>query len=93
MHLIIREIIDFIINKDDHYFNIEVKDTGIGMTEDEKANLFKEFMRAKNEHTKDISGTGLGLSIIKKIVDLNKGKILVDSQINFGSAFTVKIPA
>ena len=63
------------------------------MSDEEKANLFKEFMRAKNEKTREISGTGLGLSILKKIVDLNMGKISVKTEMNFGSEFTVKIPA
>lgn len=84
--------VDFILDTDEFNFLIIVKDTGIGMTEGEKGNLFKEFMRAKNENTKDISGSGLGLSILKKIVDLNKGKISVDSLIDVGSEFTVKIP-
>lgn len=84
--------VDFIINKDKFNLLIKVKDTGIGMTDEEKGNLFKEFMRAKNKNTREISGSGLGLSILKKIVDLNKGKILVNTQVDTGSTFTVKIP-
>jgi two-component system sensor histidine kinase/response regulator len=84
--------VEFSLRQDDQNVYINVKDTGIGMSEEEKANLFKEFMRAKNEKTREISGTGLGLSILKKIVDLNKGIISVKTEINKGSEFSVKLP-
>ena len=74
--------------KEDKVF-IEVKDTGIGMTNEEKSHLFEEFMRAKNAKTRNISGTGLGLSIMKKIVDLNNGSITVKSKADVGSVFNV----
>jgi len=84
--------LDFSIIKEEETLVIKVKDTGIGMNEEEKGNLFKEFMRAKNENTREISGTGLGLSILKKIVDLNKGEVIVNTQVNKGTSFTIKIP-
>lgn len=71
---------------------IMVKDTGIGMTEDEKKELFNEFFRVKNEQTKDITGSGLGLSIVKNIVDLYHGDIKVESNIGKGSTFSVILP-
>jgi signal transduction histidine kinase len=71
---------------------ITVQDTGIGMTEEEKAHLFEEFMRAKNDKTRNITGTGLGLSIMKKVVDLNKGRVEVKSEPDKGSKFTVFLP-
>ena len=82
----------FSIKKLENEIAIKVEDTGIGMSEEEKSNLFKEFMRAKNAKTRNITGTGLGLSIMKKIVDLNKGRIEVESQIDKGSCFRVFLP-
>lgn len=79
----------FSIKKEGEKTKIEVEDTGIGMNETEKSHLFEEFMRAKNEKTRNISGTGLGLSIMKKIVDLNNGTIKVESEPDKGSVFTV----
>lgn len=70
----------------------EVADTGIGMTDKEQDLLFKEFTRIKTQKTKNISGSGLGLSIMKKVIDLNKGKIKVESKADIGSVFTVKLP-
>lgn len=73
---------------------ISVSDTGIGMTEEEMATLFKDFSRVKNEKTRGISGSGLGLSIIKKmIMEYYHGNISVTSKPDAGSTFTVEIPA
>jgi len=81
----------FTINNNENKLEIIVEDTGIGMSEDEKSHLFEEFMRAKNENTKNIAGTGLGLSIMKKIVELNNGTVQVESTPGKGSKFTVTL--
>ncbi|MCS7053614.1 MAG: response regulator [Ignavibacterium sp.] len=70
----------------------EIRDTGIGMKEDEKKKLFSEFFRAKNEFTKNVSGTGLGLSIVKRIVDSYSGKIEVESEFGVGTSFKIYLP-
>ncbi|MCL6495599.1 MAG: ATP-binding protein, partial [Ignavibacterium sp.] len=70
----------------------EIKDSGIGMKEEEKKKLFSEFFRAKNEFTKNISGTGLGLSIVKRIVDSYSGKIEVESEYGNGTTFRIHLP-
>ncbi len=80
-----------IISEDD-VVKIEVRDTGIGMTQEEAARLFQEFVRIKNEKTKAITGTGLGLSIVKKIVTTYMGTISVESQPDEGSTFKISIP-
>jgi signal transduction histidine kinase len=72
---------------------IKVEDTGIGMTEQESALLFQEFVRIKNDKTKMITGSGLGLSIVKKLVEGNyHGKIEVNSTPDVGTIFTVTLP-
>ena len=67
-------------------------DTGIGMTHDDTDILFKEFVRIKNEKTRNISGSGLGLSIVKKVIGLYHGVIKVDSTPGSGTIFTVRLP-
>jgi len=71
---------------------IIVADTGIGIKKSDTENLFTEFVRIKNEKTKDISGSGLGLSIVRKVVELYFGTIQVDSTPDIGTVFTVRIP-
>ncbi|MBN2553377.1 MAG: response regulator [Spirochaetales bacterium] len=70
----------------------EVRDTGIGMSEDEQKGLFEEFYRVKNPQTSAIPGTGLGLATVKRIVDEYNGSIRVDSEPGKGSTFTVSLP-
>jgi len=71
---------------------ILVKDTGIGMSEEEVSQLFKEFVRIKNNRTRGISGSGLGLSIVAKIASLYGGRVHVESIPDQGSIFTVTLP-
>jgi signal transduction histidine kinase len=68
---------------------IAVSDTGIGMTAEEASQLFQEFFRVKNQHTRSILGSGLGLSIVKKIAALYGGDVTVQSGAGVGSTFTV----
>jgi signal transduction histidine kinase len=75
-----------------HHAAILVRDTGIGMSEEEVSQLFKEFVRIKNVKTRGISGSGLGLSIVSKIADLYGGHIEVKSKPNKGSEFKVLLP-
>ncbi len=67
-------------------------DTGIGITHDDIANLFTEFVRIRNEKTRNISGSGLGLSIVRKVIELYHGTINVDSTPDVGTVFTIRLP-
>lgn len=71
---------------------ISFSDTGIGMKKADTENLFTEFMRIKNEKTRNISGSGLGLSIVKKVVELYFGTIAVESTPDVGTIFTIRLP-
>jgi signal transduction histidine kinase len=71
---------------------IKVRDTGVGMNAEDRKKLFKKFSRIKNRSTSNVSGTGLGLWITKRLVELQKGDIWVDSIEGEGSEFTVKMP-
>lgn len=71
---------------------ISFSDTGIGINETDRENLFSEFVRIKNEKTKNITGSGLGLSIVRKVVELYNGSIVVDSVPDIGTTFTVRLP-
>ena len=80
------------IDEDTSNVILVFSDTGIGIKEEDKENLFSEFVRIKNEKTRNISGSGLGLSIVKKVVELYNGSITVDSSPDVGTTFTVRLP-
>ena len=69
---------------------ITVKDNGIGIPVDEQKNLFERFFRAKN--ALNIQGTGLGLSIVAKYIEVLKGTITFESELNKGTIFYITLP-
>ncbi|OGH88631.1 MAG: hypothetical protein A3J93_00865 [Candidatus Magasanikbacteria bacterium RIFOXYC2_FULL_42_28] len=72
----------------------EIKDTGIGVSEEEERNLFQKFQRAKRAMLVHPDGSGLGLFIARKIVKAHNGAITLESAgVDKGTTFTVTIPA
>jgi signal transduction histidine kinase/CheY-like chemotaxis protein len=71
---------------------IEVSDTGIGIPKDMLEEVFKPFIQGQGQNVKKYGGTGLGLAITKRLLQLMKGTIDLDSELNKGSTFTIKIP-
>jgi len=74
-------------------WRIHVADTGIGLSPEDAARLFQDFVRIKNDRTRTIPGTGLGLSIVKKLAQLYGGDATVESEPGVGSTFTVTLKA
>jgi signal transduction histidine kinase len=77
-------------NKTASTVNIEISDTGIGMSEETMLRIFERFYQGDQAHSND--GNGLGLSLVKRILDLCNGSIHVKSKLNEGSTFTVELP-
>ncbi|MDD1416001.1 GAF domain-containing protein, partial [Dolichospermum sp. ST_con] len=82
--------VDFRLNIENDQLIFKIQDSGLGIPEKDQINLFGSFYRASNVGS--ISGTGLGLAIVKKCVDQHQGEITLDSEVQQGTTFTVRIP-
>jgi signal transduction histidine kinase len=69
---------------------ISFRDTGIGICEEDKEKIFQPYYRGRNASSEE--GRGLGLSFVKEVIDLHGGKILVQSEPNVGSIFSILLP-
>lgn len=86
----IGESIDIKIYEKDSNINVEIKDHGIGMKEEELEKVYDRFYQIDKSHSKE--GSGLGLAIVKRIVELSEGKIEIKSKENKGTTVIVKLP-
>ncbi len=80
--------ITLVIEKANEKAKITVKDTGIGIQKDKIAYLFNKFYTA-NDYGSATSGAGLGLNIVKTIIDMHKGEVNIESEVNKGTTVTV----
>ena len=71
---------------------LTIRDTGIGIPEQDQQSLFTRFYRASNAVTSSITGTGLGLAIVRTIVDNHRGEIVLSSQEGVGTTVTIRLP-
>ncbi|TIQ34326.1 MAG: PAS domain-containing sensor histidine kinase [Mesorhizobium sp.] len=69
-----------------------VSDTGIGIAEEDMANLGKPFMQIQNDYTRRFEGTGLGLSLVKGLVALHEGTMSIESAPGEGTTVTISLP-
>ena len=76
----------------DNYVNISVKDNGIGIPKEKLESIFEKFVRVDKTIKRENEGSGIGLSIVKSLVDLQGGKISIESSEGIGSEFTIEIP-
>ena len=81
--------IDVNIYRNENGIHLAVKDTGIGIPEEEIGRIFERFYRVDKSHSKEIGGTGLGLSIVKHGANFHNAKVFVKSKYNTGTTITL----
>ena len=74
------------------WVEFSIKDTGIGIAKDKVENIFESFTQASSDTNRKFGGTGLGLSISKQLVEMQNGKIKVESEPGKGTTFIVTLP-
>ncbi len=79
--------------EDGDFVRVRVRDTGIGIPEDDLARIFERFYRVDKARSRELGGTGLGLSIVKHLVQQLGGEISVESEVGRGSTFSFTLPS
>jgi two-component system sensor histidine kinase VicK len=81
-----------VANADQERIVIEVRDTGIGIGEEDIERVFERFYRAGDPRVSSITGSGLGLTLARDVIRLHGGDITLESVLNEGSTFTATLP-
>lgn len=76
----------------DHQIQVVVQDTGTGIPAEDLTYLFERFFRSDKSRNRQTGGSGIGLAIVKSIIDAHHGQISVESVLDQGSVFTVRLP-
>src|ERR671912_410326 len=84
--------VDVTIEEDLSSLTVRVRDTGLGIPEEDLGQLFERFYRVDKDRSRASGGSGLGLAISKQIVEMHGGEIYVESEVGAGSTFRVRLP-
>ncbi len=84
--------IRMIVEEDGEQLNIHVEDTGYGISEEELPRIAQKFFRSDDERIRDECGSGIGLAFTQEVAKLHGGQLLVQSELNKGSRFTLSLP-
>lgn len=79
--------------RDGRDYELTIEDQGIGISSEHLPRIFERFYRADRARSRETGGTGLGLSIVKHVVEQHEGTVTVESALNRGSTFRIRIPA
>lgn len=83
--------VEIFIEEEEDYGKIIIRDTGIGIPEEDTNRIFERFFRVDKARSRSVGGTGLGLAIVKHIIEAHGSKVEVRSKINEGSEFSFRL--
>jgi signal transduction histidine kinase/DNA-binding response OmpR family regulator len=81
-----------VASTDDGFVELRIADTGLGIAGEHLEKIFDRFYQADETYDQERSSTGIGLALVKELVELHHGEIFVDSRINEGTEFCVRLP-
>jgi signal transduction histidine kinase len=81
-----------LMDADDNYVTIRVKDDGVGISKDVQEEIFKRFVQEDKSFNRKQEGSGIGLALVKSLVELHDGQVYLESNVEKGSEFVVKLP-
>jgi signal transduction histidine kinase len=81
-----------VVPHDNEHFRVTVKDSGIGIKPEDISRLFQEFEQLDMRVARQYEGSGLGLALTKKLIEIQRGYIMVESEFGKGSTFTAVLP-
>src|SRR5215218_6238938 len=84
--------VDVEIEEDDSSLTVRIRDTGVGIPKEDLNQLFERFYRVDKDRSRATGGSGLGLAISRQIVEMHGGSISVESEVDVGSVFEVRLP-
>jgi signal transduction histidine kinase len=84
--------VDVEIEEDDWALTVRIRDTGVGIPKEDLNQLFERFYRVDKDRSRATGGSGLGLAISRQIVEMHGGSISVESEVDVGSVFEVRLP-
>jgi signal transduction histidine kinase len=84
--------VDVEIEEDDSTVTVRIRDTGVGIPKEDLNQLFERFYRVDKDRSRATGGSGLGLAISRQIVEMHGGSISVESEVDVGSVFEVRLP-
>ena len=83
--------VEILLEEEKKFVNISIKDTGIGIPNEDLNRIFERFYRVDKARSRAVGGTGLGLAIVKHIIEAHNSKIIVQSKPDEGSTFSFKL--
>jgi signal transduction histidine kinase len=84
--------VDVNIEEDVSSLTVRIRDTGVGIPDEDLNQLFERFYRVDKDRSRATGGSGLGLAISKQIVEMHGGSISVESEVGVGSVFEIRLP-
>jgi signal transduction histidine kinase len=87
-----RGVVEARVEKSDGKLQMQVRDTGMGISKENLPNVFSRFWQADTSAQRKFQGAGIGLALVKELVEVQGGTVTVDSEVNRGTTFTILLP-